>query len=169
MPFNPSVAQFKRDMFDLSKRVSMDFHDLILAQADEVISNMRSVVPVKTGTLKNSIRKKDISQNYGNREVISVLVIAGGYATTKRTAEGDSYDYAVATEFGTVNETPEPFFYHTFRAYETVGVQEAKQTLDDIISENNKTRALRTNNYSSSFGFTKSISYRGAVVRKGRL
>jgi HK97 gp10 family phage protein len=166
MTNNPSVKQFRTDMQTLAAKMKLDTHALILAQADELIANMKTVVPVKSGALRDSLRKKDITQKYGNREVVSVLVIGGGPKTTRRTSTGHVYDYAVATEFGTAKEAPEPFFYSSYRAYKSRATQEFQETVDDTIAENNKVRSLRSDNYSDGSGFSVQSGYRGAVVLK---
>jgi hypothetical protein len=162
MPYNPSVARFKADMQDLSKNMATNFHDLISNQADEVVENMRARVPVKSGKLRDSIRKRDVSRP----DRVSFLVMAGGRLTTKTTAAGP-YDYALGTEFGTVNEAPEPFFYVSYRDYIAAGTEQDRETFEQTIEENNRVRALRADNYSNE-RITRSVGHRGAVVIQPR-
>jgi HK97 gp10 family phage protein len=162
MPYNPSVARFKADMQDLSKNMATNFHDLISNQADEVIENMRARVPVKSGNLRESIRKRDVSRE----DRVSFLILAGGPLTTK-TSHGAPYDYALATEFGTVHERAEPFFYVSYRDYIQAGAQQDRETFEQTIEENNRVRALRAQNYSNN-NLVISHSHRGAVVIHGR-
>jgi HK97 gp10 family phage protein len=152
-------------MLEFSNKVKYNFHQELLAQADELMSNMKDAAPKDTGTLAASIRKKDVSTP--TEDKLSVLVIAGGPSTTKRTG-GQSYDYSLGTEFGTRKEAPEPFFYNTFRYYKQLGNELFKETLQDTIEENNKVRAARGDNYTSG-NVTISVGYRGAVViQKGK-
>jgi HK97 gp10 family phage protein len=137
-----------------------NFHEVILKQADELIENMRDVCPKDTGTLAASIRKKDISIITPGSMTVSVLVIAGGKTTTKRTLAGHTYDYAVATEFGTKKETPEPFFFNTARRYEQGSSEQYKETLEETIKENNEIRQIRADNENNQ----TSVNHRGAVV-----
>lgn len=85
--------------------------DQLNEQADKLVVDMKAAAPVRTGKLRESIRKE---QGTDGR---SVLVKAGGPLTTRpaRSGKGD-YDYALGTEFGTSKERPEPFFYSTYRA-----------------------------------------------------
>jgi HK97 gp10 family phage protein len=162
---NPSVRRFRTDMQDLVNKAKYNFHQELLAQADEVIANMKEAAPKDTGRLAASIRKKDVSLPDGGK--LSVLIIAGGRSTTKRSG-GQAYDYSLGTEFGTVKETPEPFFYNTFRFYKQLGNEQFRETLQDTIEENNRVRGLRSDNYSNS-GATVSVGYRGAaVLNKGK-
>ena len=127
------------------------------------MQNMRGAVPVgPTGNLKRSIRKRNITRAFSNRKRISVLVIAGGPLTTRRNKSGNVYDYAVATEFGTVKERAEPFFYSSARFYQQVGRESARETVDKAIEENNRVRALRTESYSNA-GVTVNIGGRGGA------
>ena len=169
MTYNPSVRRFKTDMLDIANTVGKNFEQTLLAQADELIGNMKERVPVETGTLKESIRKKNVTRVVSIMlRNPSVLVIAGGSATTRRTKEGVIYDYAVSTEFGTKNEAPEPFFYNTARFYRNRGFELLRETLDQTIEKNNRVRAMRQEN--NDFGNAKVFKrYRGAVVAKGKL
>lgn len=163
MVYNPSVANFRSDMQKLTEQLGKNYEQTLLAMADEVIANMRSTAPYRTGNLKASLRKKNVTKRAGDLVYPSVLILGGGPLTTKRTEAGHSYDYAVATEFGTSKEAPEPFFYGTYRAYKAAGTQQFQETLDQTIEENNKVRALRSQNYSNDAG-TRHVGYRGAVV-----
>lgn len=159
---NASVRQFKTDMLNLVNKAKYDFRQETLAMADEVIGNMQRAIPHNvSGHLSQSLRKKDVSKKDGSK--ISVLVIGGGQLTTRRTSTGTSFDYALAEEFGTVNETPRPFFYSTYRFYIQRGLEQFRETFDQMIEENNKTRANRANNYSNSSA-TVSVGHHGAVV-----
>lgn len=130
--------------------------------ADEVIGNMQRAIEHQiSGHLAQSLRKKDVSSSDGSK--ISVLVIGGGHLTTRRTSTGHSYDYALAEEFGTVKETPRPFFYSTYRFYIQRGLEQFRETFDQTIEENNRVRAQRGSSYSNS-GVTVSTGHRGAVV-----
>lgn len=162
MSNNPSVRQFKTDMLNLVNKAKYNFHQETLAMADEVIGNMQRAIDHQvSGHLAQSLRKKDVSSK--DESKISVLVIGGGPLTTKRTAAGHSFDYAIAEEFGTVKETPRPFFYSTYRFYIQGGLEQFRETFDQTIEENNQVRALRGSNYSNA-GVTVSAGHRGAVV-----
>lgn len=159
MTSNPSVRQFKTDMQDLVNQVGHNFQEQLNRSADELISNMRQVVRVDKGDLSRSIRKKDVSKGIN----MSVLVMAGGRATTKRGRNGQMYDHALSEEFGTQKEVPSPFFYNTYRLYQHEGLEQYKETLEETIKENNIVRGLRSQNYNNAAG-TRAVGHRGAVV-----
>lgn len=161
MANNPSVAKFRTDMANLGAGVGRALHEEVLAQADELISNMYDAAPKDTGRLASSLRKRDLTRGGrgpGRLQEVSVLVIAGGPATIKRTHQGNAYDYSIATEFGTQKEAPEPFFYTTFRRYRTHGLEILRETVDDAIRENNQLRAMRSD------GNYNMVAHRGAVL-----
>lgn len=161
MSNNASVRQFKYDMTQLVNRAKQNFRETLLKQADEVIGNMQKAIEHSvTGHLKQSLRKKDVSNSDGTK--LSVLVIAGGPLTTKRTG-GRAFDYSLAEEFGTVKEDPHPFFYATYRLYRRNGLEQCQETFEQTIEENNKIRATRANNYSNA-GVTVSVGHRGAAM-----
>jgi hypothetical protein len=173
---NPSVRQFKKDMTDFVNETKYNFHERLLLQADELVGNIKNAIHHSvTGDLKASVRKKDVSQITagGLSSVLSVLVIAGGTPTTRRSGKtGEVYDYAVATEFGTVKESPLPFFYGTARFYQQHGFDGFQETLADTIAENNKIRSLRSNPdqaLRASDYDLRTQSTRGAVVIKGKI
>ena len=140
---NPSVRRFRTDMKDLAKKAAYNFHQETLAMAEELKGNMRAAIDHSiTGHLSESVRIKDVTQPFGNRQRISVLVMAGGPLTMR-----DGFDYALAEEFGTTKETPRPFFYGTFRLYQRDGLQQYRETLDQTIAENNRQRASRASGY----------------------
>jgi len=163
---NPSVRKFKTDMQDFAKNVATDFHTAALLMADEVIGNMqRAISHNVSGHLKESVRKKDVSTKDGTK--VSILILAGGKLTTRRTKAGHVHDYSTDEEFGNVKEAPHPFFYGTYRAYKAGGMEFFKETLEDTIKENNIVRGLRTDNYHNPSGpnaVTRSVGHRGAVV-----
>jgi HK97 gp10 family phage protein len=166
MGSNPSVRQFKTDMQDLVNRAKQDLHQTLILQANEVAENIRSAAPVRTGNLRKSIRVRDVST--ADQTKLSVLVIGGGSLTTKRENSGP-HDYSLSTEFGTVKERAEPFFFSTFRLYQQHGLDQFKETFEQTIEANNQIRAARASNYSNS-GASISVSQFGAVVvPKGRI
>jgi len=169
MSYNPSVKRFRNNMQQLTAQLGKNFEQNLLDMADEVIENMRSTVPVLSGQLKASLRKKNVTKKFGDLIRPSVLILGGGPLTTRRTKAGHVYDYAVATEFGTSKEAAEPFFYSTYRAYKAAGTTELQETLAETIEENNKVRALQSENYHNPSGnnaITRSVGHRGAVVIK---
>lgn len=143
---NPSVRGFRTGMLNLAKDIGKGFHQEALAQADELIGNMRNAIQHSvSGHLAQSIRKKDVSTSDDAK--ISVLVLAGGQLTTRGTSTGHSHDYSLDEEFGNVKETARPFFYSTFRFYQRGGEERFRETLDQMIETNNQQRQSRSDNY----------------------
>jgi HK97 gp10 family phage protein len=158
LSYNPTAARFKRDMQNLTNTLAKNIHDAYSMQADEVIENMQARVPVESGHLRNSIRKRDVS----TESKPSFLILAGGKETTHMVG-GHAYDYALAIEFGTQRNPPEPFFYVTYRQYVARGTSWLQETVDQTIEENNRVRGLRSENYDNR-SFMASRGYRGATT-----
>lgn len=95
----------------LGKEPRAKIRKAIDTSAEELVAAQKSVVPVDDGDLRDSIRIED-----GNHD-LRVVVTAGGEATTRPVRNGvdASYDYAFAQEFGTSDQTPNPFFYGPYR------------------------------------------------------
>lgn len=146
---NQSVVRFKQDMFNLNEQMARNIDQRCAAIADELIDNMRAAAPKRSGTLAASIHKKRVTEG-DNDERVAYLVIGGGKATTKRTETGVSYDYAVGTEFGTHKEAAEPFFFNTSRRYFHNVEGSILETVDQTIENNNRARALRSENDAAS-------------------
>jgi hypothetical protein len=156
-------------MLDFCNNLSKNMHALVLAQADELIGNMGNAIEHSvTGRLKKSLRKKDVTQRFGNFERPSVLVMAGGATTTKGEKSGP-HDYSLDVEFGNRKQAAEPFFYNTARLYRQGGLEQFRETIDEAVEENNRVRDNRANNYSNS-GVTVSHGTRGGaiVIHKGK-
>lgn len=168
---NPSVRQFKTDMQDLVNRAKYNFHQVLLMQANELAGNIKAAAPVLTGALRDSVRVRDVST--ADETKLSVLVIAGGAATTKQEDSGP-HDYSVTTEYGSVKEKPEPFFFSTFRLYQQHGLEQFQETLDETIANNNTIREARADNYTTGGKDTGSATvsnsqFGAVVVPKGKI
>ena len=177
MPYsgNPTVKRFKTDMMTVTKYLKGSLEEAYSRQADELMENMRGAVPVLTGRLRDSIRKKNVTRHDQASYRVSFLVMAGGPMTTVRyggrasyardvqigssggtkgIARGGSggvtYDYALGIEFGTVDMDAEPFFYSTARRYVQAGRLMAANTVENAVKENNKLRELRAEHYSNT-------------------
>ncbi|MET4307940.1 hypothetical protein [Bradyrhizobium sp. RT4b] len=154
---NASVKQFKTDMLALKNQMKVGFRDQFNAMGAELVENIQhAIVHNETYHLHDSVRKKDIS----TETKPSVLVLAGGKATTKRTDAG-FFDYAIAEEFGTVKQAARPFFYSTVRMYQNGFRQGVRETFEQTLAENNKLRATRANNAGAA---GQSGAYRGALT-----
>jgi hypothetical protein len=154
---NASVKQFKTDMQTLVGQMKHSMRNEIVAQATELVGNIQLAIEHnETYHLLDSVRMKDVSTDTKT----SVLVLAGGKLTTKRTNAG-SFDYALAEEFGTVKETARPFFYSTVRGYKNGFREGVLETFEETVAENNKVRATRANNAGAA---GQSAAYRGGLT-----
>ncbi|WP_315923508.1 HK97-gp10 family putative phage morphogenesis protein [Mesorhizobium sp. SP-1A] len=95
--------------------------------ADELVTRMRGLAPVKTGKLRSSIQWHDTGVP------LSARITAGGEKTTKevRAGSGADYDYALGVEYGTADTQREPFFWVTVR---TAG-RKVKRRIDRAIGK----------------------------------
>lgn len=143
---NPTVKRFRTDMLQVVNQMKYDLETRYLKQADEMVENMRGAVPVISGNLKASIRKKNVTAHYSASRRVSVLVMAGGPLTTRRTKSGNVYDYALSVEFGDRDEEARPFFYSTARRSRQAGIAAAAETVDQAIKANNELRQRRALN-----------------------
>lgn len=118
----------------LAGRLSADIAaEWAAAVEAELVGPIRAAAPEgKTDHLKQSVRKVQgtltseggaVLLANGTGEYAGItqwVVMAGGPLTTKEIAHPHgaqhSYDYAIATEFGTSKEPAEPFFWPTVRA-----------------------------------------------------
>ena len=79
--------------------------------ANDMAATARSLVPVLSGTLRNSIHAQP-----AGTETSAWRVSAGGPTTTKAARGGQgSYDYALGVEFGTSDTGKVPYFFTSYR------------------------------------------------------
>lgn len=165
MSRNPSVDRFKQDMQDLGKQMAQNFYDTTSLRADELTQDMADAIEHSvSGDLKASLRKKDVSEKFGDIIRPSFLVIAGGQKTTRRTKSGAAYDYSIAEEMGTRNEAPRPFFFSTARRYTDKLSTGFQETLDQTIEANNKMRANRGDSNYTTGDFTRTSRGPGGAI-----
>lgn len=95
----------------MPKEVRQQLDKSVKKGADELVKEMKAAAPVVSGKLRESIRVE------ASKFPLSYRVKAGGALTTKPVRDGAkaTYDYALATEFGTVDQNPEAFFYPSYR------------------------------------------------------
>lgn len=140
MAYNPSLAKFTTRMKTLKEQMRHNYHQRVLATAQEIADNMRAAAPKDKGVLADSVRVIDNSRIGRSSARISVKVKAGGPTTVRRSASGEVYDYSAAVEFGTQEMQAEPFFYNTFRRYRAPFLDQAAETLEETIERNEKIR-----------------------------
>lgn len=139
MPYNPSLANFKKEMKTVKAQLRQNFHATMLLTAREIADNMEAAAPKDKGILAGTVRIQDNSRIAQASSRISVKIKAGGPDTRRRSAKsGEVYDYSAAVEFGTHDMQPEPFFYNTWRRYRSQWPNAAAETLEQTIERNQK-------------------------------
>lgn len=112
---------------DLPMKYKRELAQTIREQADRLAEAIKDKAPVKSGATRNSVtvRRK--------RNELELEVTAGGDLTTKqvRAGSGVSYDYVMATEFGTSRQPAQPFFYTTAREM----MPDIRQAIEDKVDE----------------------------------
>lgn len=134
----------------LSYKVKRKLAATIKEQADGLADAIKAAAPVVSGRLRDSVQVRR------TRDTLDFEVTAGGDMTTvgynrstgysrevaigqgdtagiaKQAGGADvSYDYALATEFGTTKEGAEPFFFPTFRARQA----QIREAIEDAVNE----------------------------------
>lgn len=107
--------EVQRTLRDLPFRVKRRIAAAIHEQAEALAAELRDEAPEgETGNTKESVRVRR------GRNMLEVIVSAGGPLTTKPVRKGThtEYDYALAAEFGTQHQPASPWFFPTCRARE---------------------------------------------------
>lgn len=161
MSYNPSLAKFKNEMRSIRERVRVDARKAARNQAEEIAQNMREVAAKDEGGLAESVRVIDVSKTFGNRVQITMMIRGGGRLTLRRNQKsGELYDYAVANEFGTREMRAQPFFYSTFRRYQSLWPETMAETVQESIAKNNEMLAQHEAGPSSGTQSGYGIIYR---------
>jgi hypothetical protein len=77
----------------------------------EIIEEMKDLVPVDRGALRDSVRFEKTKGRHGK-------ILAGGTPETMKAFKGGMFDEAVGVEYGTANTPAQPFFWPTLRKRE---------------------------------------------------
>lgn len=101
-----------------------------LKAANDMASNMRNAASVESGKLRDSIRVEA-------KPPFGAIIRAGGPTTTKPVRKGykGTYDYALATEFGTRKERARPFFWPMWRLNKRSARSRINRALKKAIEE----------------------------------
>ena len=139
------MKKFQRVMNALPDNIRAPIRAEIFHQAAVLRGDIAAAAPGgATGNLKRSVRVTP-----GTRSRMAALVRAGGELTTIRRgitapqsvgghrvqSVADSYDYAIAIEFGTRNIPAQPFFFSTYRAKKSKLRQAIKNEAIDAINK----------------------------------
>lgn len=121
---NPSVERLKAVLKAIPPQLVADLSREIFAEAERLAAVQRTLVPVDTGALRDSIRVE------AGATPLQAVIKAGGKATTVKIRKGrglvlraagalglgiPDYDYARAQEFGTVTQEGRSFFFGPYR------------------------------------------------------
>lgn len=111
----------------LSFKLKRELATAIKAEADGLADAIKAEAPVLSGTLRDSVKVRR------KRNELDLEVTAGGDTTTKeiRSGSGESYDYALALEYGVVGRPAEPFFYNTARDR----MPEIRENIEQAVAE----------------------------------
>lgn len=96
----------------IPKNAQVELQKAMTESGNKLAARQKQLVPVREGTLRDSIRVEPFSKGG-----IGALVKAGGPTTTKPVRNGQSatYDYAMAVELGVVHQLAQPFFFTAYR------------------------------------------------------
>jgi HK97 gp10 family phage protein len=105
----------RRMVDSITKEVVTSVGDVIAAEANLMVRDMRGRVAKDTGTAESTIH----AERGADPNTISVTIKAGGAATTKQVRQGSgvAFDYATALEWGTHHQAARPFFFSTYNAH----------------------------------------------------
>lgn len=106
-----SITRLKKRLARVPIEVRAAAAAQALIEANNLVVALRGSSPKDDGTLRDSIRLEQ--GKYGDR----FYVKAGGQKTTKPVREGASatYDYSMASEYGTAHQPARAWFYPTYR------------------------------------------------------
>ena len=119
----------------LPKTAKTELQKALTEGGEKIVARQRSLVPVKSGTLRESIRVEPF-----NRGGIGVLIKAGGPTTTKPVRQGQSatYDYAMGQELGTTEVLAQPYFFPGYRLEKTSVKRRASKAVRKAVSDATK-------------------------------
>lgn len=138
----------------LSYKLKRELAATIKEEADGLAAAVEEAAPKgKTLKLSKSVRVRrkrneldlevtaggdDTTKFYGRSTGYAQEVVIDGRSnegiSKKADGEGVSYDYALASEYGTVNEEAQPFFYNTAREILPDIRERIEQKVEDVIS-----------------------------------
>jgi len=115
----------------LPYKVKRDLAGRMREIAQGLADDIEDAAPELSGRLKRTVKVRR------KRKELEFEVTAGGDETTKelRAGSGVTYDYALASEFGTAHQEAQPWFYSTYRAREADIREEIEDAVNDAISK----------------------------------
>lgn len=105
------LQSLEKKLKALGPATKKEIKAVIQKSADEMVTLARSLAPVDSGTLRESIHSEP------GRHDLAIVVMAGGEATTKAARAGEgSHDYSLSVEHGTLDGPQQSFFWPSYRA-----------------------------------------------------
>jgi len=101
--------------------------------ADELVNRMKYLAPVKSGKLKQSVRKTDLGD-------LAVRVEAGGPLTPVKVRNAEKgnapdFDYSLAVEYGTVDTPQQGFFWPSVNTLKKRVRRRVDRAIGDAVKE----------------------------------
>jgi len=111
--------------YKTKRKLAGDLKDITGSAAVQI----QAAAPELSGKLKGTVKVRR------KRNDLDLEITAGGPETTKeiRAGSGVEYDYALAGEYGTVNEEAQPWFFPTWRQIQGDVRQEIEDAVNDAI------------------------------------
>lgn len=110
------VARINRNLMRVADQAEADVMMTVLTQASLVASEQRRLCPVDADGDTPGAARDSIRVGESEKKARTVVIRAGGPATTKKLQNGHDYDYVRAIEYGTEDMQPQPFFWPIWRA-----------------------------------------------------
>jgi HK97 gp10 family phage protein len=112
------LEALRRRWAAIPAKVQEALQEQLEANAADLAAAVQRAAPVKSGTLRDSVRVEP------GPKPLSIRVVVGGAATRRQAGTsrkgGYSYDYALAVEYGhkdgSVHVPAQPFFWPAYRA-----------------------------------------------------
>lgn len=105
------LADLRKKLAAIPNATKSEIRKVIEVSAAEMVSLAKTLAPVDSGDLRDSIRSEPGTHD------LAVVVRAGGDSTTvpARAGRGE-HDYSVSVEHGTIDTPEQPFFWPSYRA-----------------------------------------------------
>jgi len=105
----------KRKFDALPKAAVIAIRAAMEKQAEAIVDMAKRLVPVKTGTLRDSIGWSWGAAPKGSMKIASVTATGSEMTLTIYAGNSEAF-YARWLEFGTINQPASPYFYVSYRA-----------------------------------------------------
>ena len=105
------LTELRKKLAAMPRATKAEIRKVLEVSATEMVSLAKSLAPVDSGDLRDSIRSEP------GRHDLAVVVRAGGALTTVPARAGNGeFDYSISVEHGTIDTPEQPFFWPSYRA-----------------------------------------------------